>query len=834
MLEDFAKWGQKLANLVGDRTQFGVSQDVSDSSNMSEMLDHHSFTQLLHFDSYQPETNLYFNKQSKGFILEAYPLLGANEESINILTSLITDVLPLETDLQFILWASPKIGEVLNQFEAQRSQSGELYAWLAKKRTDYLRNGAFHTLTAQGNFILRDFRLFIVVSQKRSMKETECSHLLTLREDIISSLKSIQIPSTALQVEEVISIVTDMLRPNSSVNPTRQHWNPYESLSNQLCDPESRITVHKDRLEIESEEELWEARALTVKEYPQSMAQWKMMDAIGQLFNTSLQIPCPFVTTLNIRLIDHEKAVFNSQIKTMNKEKTANSPLAKWMPKISKEYEDWSFVQQRIAEGDKLVKAYYQVIMFAKSDEANAAERKVRDLYRANGWRLKKTLYLQLQSYLAMLPMMMSEGLYADMKLLGRLVTMTAFNAVNIAPLQGEWKGSRTPSLILPGRRGQIAIWNAFDNMEGNYNVAIAAAPGKGKSVLMQENIVASLSAGDFVAAIDNGRSYEKTCKWFKGTYVEFNESTRISLNPFTFIKDFNSSLALLKPLFAAMAHPSTKSSDEEITWLEKAAKAAWDDKGNNATISTVSKWLASQKSDICKNLSHLLYSYTGDGMYSRFFEGNSNIDLNNQFVVLELQELKSKKDLERIILLLLMYQISERMYTGSREQRKSCYIDEAWDLFGGDNEGSAKFIEVGFRTARKFNANFITSVQSVNDYYKNAATITCFENSDTKIILGQNSETIDQLKKSERLPLDPYSERLFKSLKKADDYSECIIKSPSGLSVHRIILDPFSRILFSSKAEEFDAVNKLQAQGYSLTDAIEMIANKIQQGVRA
>lgn len=834
MIEELAQWGKKLAQLVGDRTQFGVSEGKANSANMGEMLDHHSLIQLIHFDSYQPETGMFFNKKSKGFVLEAYPLLGANEESINILTSLLTDVLPLETDLQFILWASPKIGETLDQFEAQRSQSGELYAWLAKKRTDFLKAGVFNSLTAQGNFILRDFRLFIVVSQKRNMKETDGSHLLTLREDIISSLKSIQIPAAALKVEEVISVVTDMLHPSSSVYPTRQNWNHYESLSQQVCDPESRVVVHKDRLEIESLDEVWEARALTVQEYPQSMAQWKMMDAIGQLFNTSLQVPCSFVTTLSIRLIEREKAVFNAQIKTMNKEKTARSPLAKWMPKINKEYEDWSFVQQRISEGDKLVKAYYQVVIFAKQNEANAAERKVRDLYRANGWRLKKTLYLQLQSYLAMLPMMMSEGMYADMKLLGRLVTMTAFNAVNIAPLQGEWKGSKTPSMILPGRRGQIALWNAFDNMEGNYNVAIAAAPGKGKSVLMQENIVASLSAGDFVAAIDNGRSYEKTCKWLKGTYVEFNESTRISLNPFTFIKDFNSSLALLKPLFAAMAHPTTKSSDEEIAWLEKAAKAAWKEEGNGATISTVSNWLSKQQSDVCKNLSHLLYSYTGDGMYSRFFEGKSNIDLDNQFVVLELQELKSKKDLERIILLLLMYQISERMYTGNRELRKSCYIDEAWDLFGGDNEGSAKFIEVGFRTARKFNANFITSVQSINDYYKNAATVTCFENSDTKIILGQNSETIDQLKKSERLPIDPFSERLFKSLKKADDYSECIIKSPSGLSVHRIILDPFSRILFSSKAEEFDAVNKLQEQDYSLTEAIEIMAGKFQQRVVA
>ena len=65
-----------------------------------------------------------------------------------------------------------------------------------------------------------------------------------------------------------------------------------------------------------------------------------------------------------------------------------------------------------------------------------------------------------------MLPMMMSEGLLQDMNVLGRLRTMTAFNAANIAPLQGEWKGSRTPRLILPGRRGQIAAFSPFDNTE--------------------------------------------------------------------------------------------------------------------------------------------------------------------------------------------------------------------------------------------------------------------------------------------------------------------------------------------------------------------------------
>lgn len=831
MFEQLTLLGKKLAAFVGDKTQFGVSERGDHVSDNYGTLDYHSLTQLLHYSSYNPDTSIYFNKKSQGFILEAYPLLGANEETVNILTSLLTDVLPLNTDLQFILWASPKIGETLDRFEEARSKGGDVYSWLAKKRTDFLKKGTNKSLTASGNYILRDFRLFISISKARSIDQDDSTDLMTLREDMISSLKSIQIPSNSLAVEEFISVMSDILHPTSSVYPTRQHWNQYETLAEQLYDPESKMTVHKDKLQIENNEEIWEARALTVKDYPQSMAQWKMNDAIGQLFNTSLQIPCPFVTTLSIRLMNHERAVFDAQVKTINKEKTAKSPLAKFIPKISREFEDWSFVQQRLSEGDRLVKVYYQVMLFSKAEDGGSVERKARDLYRANGWRLKKTTYLQMQSYIAMLPMMMSEGLYADMALLGRLNTMTAFNAINVAPMQGEWKGTRSANMILPGRRGQIATFNPLDNMEGNYNVAISAASGRGKSVLIQEYIIAILASGGRVWVIDVGRSYEKTCKLLNGTFIEFSRNNSICLNPFTFITDFNDSLILLKPLLAAMVHPTIDASDEEIAYLEMAAKAAWEEKGNAATITTVSTWLLKQESPICKNLSHLLYSYTKDGMHAGYFEGRCNIDLNNSFVVLELQDLKGRKDLRQIVLLVLMYQINEAMYLSGREQHKSCVIDEAPDLFSGENKGAEKFVEAGYRQARKNHGNFVTSMQGVNDYFKNATTIAIYENSDIKIILGQTDETIDSIKKTERLSMDAYSERLYKSLRKTDDYSECVIKMPSGLSVQRIILDPYSRILFSSKAQEFEAVNQLQAQGHSLNDAIEMVVSQFIKG---
>ena len=74
---------------------------------------------------------------------------------------------------------------------------------------------------------------------------------------------------------------------------------------------------------------------------------------------------------------------------------------------------------------------------------------------------------------------------------------------------------------------------------------------------------------------------------------------------------------------------------------------------------------------------------------------------------------------------------------------------------------------------------------------------------------------------------MDHFTERVLKSLRKTDEYSECVIKTPSGVSVHRIILDPYSRILYSSKGEEFEAVKRLQADGYSLMDAVQRVARK-------
>lgn len=815
------KIGHQLAKWMGEES---VSEDRQSSyqHKMRSLCDHHFLSHILPYDMFDPETSLFLNKKSMGFVLEISSLLGSSEEIENILSSIVVDILPDQVDMQCLLWASPKIEPILTKFEQARSKN-ETFAWLAKKRTDYLKKGAFNSLSQFGSLIIRNFKTYLVISAPK--KQTDMHDMVGLREDIESSLTSINIVSNILDAQQFLSIFSDIITPTEKLSPHDTKWNEYDNLSCQLTNPEVQLVVKPNSLLFQSEESATEVHCLTVQEYPAKPTQWRAGENLGQLFNATLQIPCPFLISFSLRKTAEEKRMSDG-MKSMNRESNANSPLAKFQKSVNEEYHDWDFVRHRLGEGDALVKTYYQVILFTKPESAKYCERRLRDLYRANGWKLRKESFLQLQSWLASLPMMMSEGLFEDMKYFGRLKTMTAFNAINIAPLQGEWKGSRTPSLLLPGRRGQIALWNPFDN-EGNFNMVIVAAPRKGKSALTNEYITAILGGGGRVWVIDVGKSYEKTCKQFGGQFIEFSENSDICLNPFTSITNINESMELLKPLLASMARPMTGASEEEINFLEKAIKSAWEMKGNKATITTIADWLSEHHHPVAKNLSHLLFSYTTEGSYSRFFDGDCTIDFNNDFIVLELQALDSKKDLQRIVMQMLIFLISQAMYHGDRSQIKSCIIDEAWKQLNSNDQSQAEFIEAGYRTAPKHRGNFISIAHSIADFHGNRMSKAAFDCSDFKIILGQTDEAVNKLKQEKIMDIDTYTERLLKSLKRTKDYSECVIKGPEGMSVHRIIFDPYSRVLYSTKGEEFDAVNELTNSGMTLTEAIEQVVRQ-------
>ncbi|MCK7468916.1 MAG: hypothetical protein MZU91_12860 [Desulfosudis oleivorans] len=350
----------------------------------------------------------------------------------------------------------------------------------------------------------------------------------------------------------------------------------------------------------------------------------------------------------------------------------------------------------------------------------------------------------------------------------------------------------------------------------------------------MNEIAAAYLGTGARVWIIDVGRSYEKACRNFGGSFIEFTEDAALSLNPFPLVEDIDEDMELLQPLLAQMVSPRESLDGFQYSTLGAAIKKVWKAKGRAMTVTDIHDLLATGRLDDdgapsagegdrrLKDLAAMLHPYTRDGAYGKYFDSEASIDFGADLIVLELEELKSKKDLQTVVLLIVMYRITREMYF-SRDRKKIVIIDEAWDLLSGG--ATAEFIEAGYRRARKYKGAFMSATQGVDDYYRNPAAKAALDNSDWMFLLRQKPESIEMMDKLGQLTMDDAMKRLLLSLRTEHGaYSEVFIHSPAGNGIGRLIVDPYSLLLFSSRAEDFNAINAKRAAGMDVSAAIDAV----------
>jgi len=779
-----------------------------------------------------PADCVYQNENSHGFVLECMPQTGADMEMSRILTSLLTLGWPPDTGIQIHMYASPNIRPLLARWALKRrgedadgQRSGGIYRTLARRRVEYLLSGTRTSLFNSAPYLIRDFRVFVSVTLPCRMNEERRTRLIELRRGAKAVLAGAHLPAWDMTPSTLITWLAEML--NQEDYDRDIVYDTGKLIRNQILNFDTTLDIEANHILINDRTEV---RMMSVKNYPEEFPLWGMAGLIGDMFQGNLQYPCPFLFTLGVHLPDLESAKAGAQMKAARATHDADTPMAKFLPDFALKKRDWDVVMHALCEGHSMVKLYHQLVLFAPKGRGVQAEQAARAVLRAKNWEACSDRFMQTQGLLAALPMTLSKDMWSDIKRMERFSTKTTGNAMHMAPLLADWKGTGTPTLMLYSRRGQVMHFDLFDNQEGNYNVAIAAASGSGKSFLLNEITLSYLGIGGRVWIVDVGRSYEKLCRLLGGEFIEFSPEKQICINPFTHVRDLDEEMALLKPLLARMAAASRETDDLENSMLEDAIRQAWDAKANAMTVTDVAACLDSQEDNRAKDLARMLLPYTVHGMYARYFEGRNTLDFSKRFVVLELEELKARKDLQAVVLMIVMYQIQQAMYLGERGQRKICIIDEAWDLMSGAGE----FIETGYRRVRKYGGAFITATQSIGDYYKYDASLAAFENSDWLLLLRQKKESIEQLTESGRLKVDDAMKRSLMSLKTSHgEFSEVYVYSACGSGIGRLIVGPFSTLLYSSKAEDFARIKALTGQGMNVADAVEHVLRERHTGQR-
>jgi conjugal transfer ATP-binding protein TraC len=818
---------------------------------------------LLPYESFDPQSKLFYNRGSTGFILGGFPLVGASlRDQEQIADFFRQDVyLPSGTAVQFLLFASPRISPILDYWSSYRE--GRMFQKLAQRRTDFLSQKAFDDPLGH---VVRDFKLVISYTIPGIHKTTvDVTQIQEARRALKGAFENMGLPLFVYEAQDLLDALSDLLNFSATTIPERPVWNPYESLSTQLIDSTQSWEVEPEHVSVRSGE--WFLQSWVPKTSPKLWGLPYMDKFLGDCLDPTHSLPCPYLLHYSLfveSFQDMRKSKMIAQRGSL--EKSLKNQLTQWVGGLEEQYEETRDAVFQMQKGERSILTSFSLTSFCTLEKKPEMDMSLKRVWNHAGWRITPALYDHLGLFLSSFPMMGVAGLrrewktmkmrlhpygsIVDLSLLGKAKRTLTREAQNMLPILGEWKGQKSPGLLLTGRRGQLFFWSPFgkvlvpsDDMQTNhnYNLCIAGTMGSGKSVLMNELMTTVLGVGGRVIVLDKGRSFKNACLLLGGQHIEFSLAHPSSLNPFTHIPEGNSEidlddrtdmLGLINPIVQMMASPLIGTTDAQDNHIAKAIQAVWEQKKSQACLNDVAEYLSTHHDAEAKSVGHLLYQFTKSGHYGRFFNDPANVQLSHRLVVIETDDLRNHPKLLPVIVQMLIIQVNQMIAKTDRSRPFMILIDEAWELLKGKKTGD--FISASARTLRKYKGSLVLATQSTKDYFREecpGATI-AWETSAWRAILSQSADAIHGMKTIRELSSfvkDDYSESLLSSIRPHPPHFSEVALFGEGLQgvVGRLRLDPFSRLLYSSNPEEYRLIQEGIQRGFSVEDVIEEILSK-------
>lgn len=814
----------------------GLFDDPDWSEDEPRSLAANVVAELLPYRIFDPETELYFNENSTGFLIEVNPVVGSDEVASN-LQSVINANAPNNATLQFLNWTSPDIDAPLIRWARHRLTGDELVREMAQRRMAHLRAaryGTDHVIKA----VPHHRRVFVACWLDGEADLGQRKDLKNFRRALYSVFGGEQFVRHTGPAE-FLRLLGELLHCRGLAGISELDYSEEEALNHQM--PGAGLQVRRSAIGLMGDPPMAVASA-SVRRYPK---EWQF--ALGMLLNgvperIAERAVGPVLTSFSMRIRSKSDASSFLMKKRAGLQHTASTQFARFAGNLAEKMREFEAVNEAVEMGEKLLDTVFVVGAYTRGgiEDARHALAELAKIYRHAGLVLETDTFIQLPVFLSALPFTVHGRRMDDLKKLQRMKILKSEAGAALAPLHGEWTGSGSGrGVLLLGRQGQIMDWDNFLS-DGNYNVAVVGKSGAGKSVFMQELVTSIYASGGKVVVIDDGYSFKTTVEIIGGSFVGFDGSREIRLNPFSMLSPADmardeyraDAVELLTRIFASMAAlgegGQSRVEDLEEGFISRIVGEVWDEKGPAAEVTDVWQRLQAVAAEDRRLLDVVvkLQAFTREGPYGAYFAGPANLRLDSDFTVFELSDIKGQRVLQDVVLQMIMFLGTELMFKTDRAVPVAILIDEAWDLL--QTHATAKFIEGVVRRARKYTGALITGTQSIDDYYNNVAATVCLQNSDWTVFLAQKPETIDRLVADRRLSVSPHIAGQLKSLQSVRGlFSEMGIKGPGGWFFGRLLLDPFCLAVYSSKGSTVARIRKLKEEGRSTVEAIRSLVEE-------
>ena len=287
-----------------------------------------------------------------------------------------------------------------------------------------------------------------------------------------------------------------------------------------------------------------------------------------------------------------------------------------------------------------------------------------------------------------------------------------------------------------------VAILDIFDSDKyANANGCIYGTTGAGKTFLLQNMALRFRMQGTqvFIIAPVKGHEYVDACEAIGGKYVKIAPSSKDCINimeirktslstDHEIKKDTRDDSILAEKLQNLMIFFTLVKSDikqDELNLLDSAVirtyakfgidfdnKSIFDEKGNFKKMPTLKDLYEELLSkEETKRLALMIEKFATGSLAS--FGRETNVDLNNKYIVLDMTEMtENLKPLGMFMALDLVWDKAKE----SRIQKKVIFLDELWKLIGsGSNALASAYVQEIFRLIRGFGGAAIQATQDLS-----------------------------------------------------------------------------------------------------------------------
>jgi conjugal transfer ATP-binding protein TraC len=797
------------------------------SGELRRLAQREKFSDYLPWIAYEPKKQIYLNADNTfGMMWECTPLAFASETTIKTLEGLFRVNLPEGSLMQFILFADPFVKQLVDNYGSMKTRDSKLVNDVSENVSRFFQEGV-EGLGCLSGIPVRNFRMFFTV--KFPVKDVGQVNLDEVFSTIQEVLRGAGLSPVVVKPGRLLDWLRRMLNDDPSGNSS--YYDERNVIRKQVL-LGTKVEKHLTSLKIGKKH----FRCVTPKSYPLNgdpIQTNQLFGGIMGMATDSDQIRTPFFFTLNI-ILRSQKNKLHTKCNLVLQQQGVGS----FAPSLSRKKDEYLWAVDELERGTKFYRIIPIMWVYGSDEQlVNESVTRAKRIWDGQGYVMQEDMGILILLFTSSLPFgLLDHGSNIDN--IDRDHIQPVDSIAVTLPVQGDFSGMGKPVMLFAGRKGNLFGLDIFNKGVNNHNAMVCASSGAGKSFFINYMVYNYFAMNSKIRIIDIGGSYKKMTKLFGARYLDFSEHSRICLNPFTNIIDPEYDIPVIAPIVAQMVFSTGKSipSETEMTLIKQAVRWAWQQEGNNADIDTVHEYLfnfdkysseGGEIKDAASRLAFNLADFKSDGSFGRFFNGRSSLDISNdEFVVLELEHLKSRQELFRVVTLQVINAVTQDLYLSDKSAQRLIVFDEAWQ-FLGESSTLKEVIEEGYRRARKYGGSFTVITQSVLDIKLFGGVGDVIRNNSAFKFYLESSD-FEKALDEKLLDYDDFTMQILKSTKSnKPKYSEIFMDTPFSVGIGRLAVDPFSYYVFTSDASEIAEIEAMVDAGVSYEDAIREMVKK-------